>query len=80
MFTWNVLQLPRVKWQGKVELAPGKHTLEFDWKYDGPSFGKGGTSILKVNGQVVDGHPMPRQRARGPAVGRKIEQTTGRRQ
>ena len=23
--------------------APGKHTLEFDWKYDGPGFGKGGT-------------------------------------
>ena len=29
VFTWNPLQLERVKWQGKDALAPGKHTLEF---------------------------------------------------
>ena len=23
-----------VKWQGKDALTPGKHTVEFDWKYD----------------------------------------------
>jgi hypothetical protein len=40
--------------------APGKHTLEFDWKYDGPGLGKGGTGTLKVDGKVVDSHPMPR--------------------
>ena len=39
--------------------APGKHTLEFDWKYDGPGFGKGGTGTLKVDGDVVESHPMP---------------------
>jgi arylsulfatase len=60
VFTWNLVGLERVKWQGKEALAPGKHTLEFDWKYDGPGLGKGGTGTLKVDGKVVDSHPMPR--------------------
>lgn len=60
VFTWNLVALERVKWQGKDALAPGKHTLEFDWKYDGPGLGKGGTGTLKVDGNVVESHPMPR--------------------
>jgi len=60
VFTWNLVALERVKWQGKDALAPGKHTLEFDWKYDGPGLGKGGAGSLKVDGKVVDSHPMPR--------------------
>ncbi|MBX3390483.1 MAG: arylsulfatase [Phycisphaeraceae bacterium] len=60
VFTWNLLQLAHVKWQGKDALAPGKHTLVFDWKYDGPGFGKGGTGTLKVDGAIVDAHAMPR--------------------
>jgi hypothetical protein len=59
-FTWNLVQLERVKWQGKEALTPGKHTVVFDWKYDGPGFGKGGTGTLKVDGKVVDSHPMPK--------------------
>jgi arylsulfatase len=60
VFTWNLVGLERVKWEGKEALAPGRHTLEFDWKYDGPGLGKGGTGTLKVDGKVVDRHPMPR--------------------
>jgi hypothetical protein len=60
VFTWNLIQLERVKWQGKEALAPGKHTLAFDWKYDGPGLGKGGTGTLKVDGKDVDRRPMPR--------------------
>jgi arylsulfatase len=60
VFTWNLLQLERVKWQGNEALAPGKHTLEFDWEYDGPGLGMGGTGMLKVDGQVVDTKPMPK--------------------
>ena len=60
VFTWNLVQLARVKWQGKDALTPGKHTLEFDWKYDGPGLGKGGTGTLKIDGSVADAHPMPR--------------------
>jgi arylsulfatase A-like enzyme len=58
VFTWNLLQLEIVKWQGKDDLTPGKHTLEFDWKYDGPGLGKGGTGTLKVDGKTADSHPM----------------------
>ena len=58
VFTWNLIQLEMVKWQGKDALASGKHTVEFDWKYDGPGLGKGGTGTLKVDGKTVDSHPM----------------------
>jgi len=58
VFTWNLIQLEIVKWQGKDALTPGKHAIEFDWKYDGPGLGKGGTGTLKVDGQAVDSHPM----------------------
>ena len=34
-------------------LAPGKHTLKLDFKYDGPGFGKGGTGTLSVDGKQV---------------------------
>jgi hypothetical protein len=40
--------------------APGKHTLEFDWRYDGPGVGKGGTGTLKVDAKVIDSHRMER--------------------
>jgi arylsulfatase len=60
VFTWDLIDLERVKWQGKDALTPGKHTVEFDWKYDGPGLGKGGTGTLKVDGTVVDSHPMPK--------------------
>jgi arylsulfatase len=60
VFTWNLVQLERVKWQGKEALTPGKHTLVFDWAYDGPGLGKGGIGTLKVDDQVVEQHPMSR--------------------
>jgi len=58
VFVWNLLQLDTVRWQGKDALTPGKHRLEFGWKYDGPGLGKGGTGTLKVDGAVVDTKPM----------------------
>jgi len=60
VFTWDLVDLERVKWQGKATLAPGRHTIAFDWKYDGPGLGKGGTGTLSVDGKVVDSHAMPR--------------------
>jgi arylsulfatase len=59
-FTWNLVALERVKWQGKAPLAPGKHIVEFAWTYDGPGLGKGGTGTLKVDGEIADTHPMPK--------------------
>ena len=64
VYTWNLLGLKIVKWEGKDKIAPGKHTIEFDFKYDGlgaetlqygsPSgLGRSGTGYLKVDGKVV---------------------------
>ena len=35
IYTWNILGFKHVKWEGQEALSPGKHTLEFDFKYDG---------------------------------------------
>ena len=69
VFTWNMLNLERVRWEGKDALAPGKHTVEFDFKYAGlgagtmaygstSGMGQGGTGTLKVDGAVVDTREM----------------------
>jgi len=69
VFTWNLLSLQRVKWEGPNALAPGKHTLEYDFKYDGLGFatlafnnisglGRPGTGTFKVDGQVVSTKTM----------------------
>lgn len=71
VFTWNLVDLVRIKWQGNEVLTPGKHVLEFDFQYDGlgmqtfaygsPSgVGRSGTGTLKVDGKVVASHKMPR--------------------
>jgi arylsulfatase len=38
VYVWNLLNLKRVRWEGPEALAPGKHTLEFDFTYDGLGF------------------------------------------
>src|SRR5262249_7488427 len=53
----------RVAADGK--LSPGKHTITFDFKYDGGGVGKGGTGTLLVDGKKV--------------AEAKIERTVGRR-
>jgi len=58
VFTWDLLDVERVKWRGNDALTPGKHTLEFDWTYDGPGMGKSGTGTLKADGKVLDSHAM----------------------
>ncbi|HMR54911.1 MAG TPA: arylsulfatase [Amaricoccus sp.] len=60
VFTWNLLQLDMVKWQGPDALSPGKHTLEFAWTPSEPGLGKGGTGVLKVDETEVDTKAMPR--------------------
>jgi arylsulfatase A-like enzyme len=70
VFLWNLVDLKRVKWEGPEVLAPGKHTLEFDFKYDGlgvgtlafnnmSGVGRSGTGTLKVDGQAVQTITMP---------------------
>ena len=38
VFLYNFLDLERIRWEGKDALTPGKHTIVFDFKYDGPGF------------------------------------------
>jgi arylsulfatase len=63
VFLWNLVGLARERWEGEA-LSPGKHVLEFDFKYDGlgigtlafnsySGIGQGGTGTLKVDGAVV---------------------------
>jgi len=40
-------------------LTPGKHTIVFDFTYDGPGFGKGGTGVLSVDGAEVAKQAIP---------------------
>ena len=59
VFTYNLLGLERFRWEGPDALAPGKHTIVFDFKYDGPGFGKGGTGVLSVDGKEVAKKSIP---------------------
>ena len=64
VFLYNFVDLERARWEGPDALSPGKHTLEFDFKYDGlgagtlafnnvSGIGRGGTGVLKVDGKEV---------------------------
>jgi arylsulfatase len=68
VFTWNLVDLKRIRWEGP-DLTPGKHVLEFDFKYDGlgigtlafasmSGVGRGGTGVLKVDGNAVSTQKM----------------------
>ncbi len=59
VFTLNLLDVARIRWAGAEALAPGKHQVAFDFTYDGPGVGKGGTGVLKVDGKVVDTKSTP---------------------
>jgi arylsulfatase len=57
VFLYNLLDLKRTIWEGP-ELEPGKHTIVFDFKSDGPGLGKGGTGVLSVDGKEVARNSM----------------------
>jgi arylsulfatase A-like enzyme len=59
VFTYNLLALEKFRWEGPQALTPGKHTVLFDFKYDGPGMGKGGTGVLSVDGKEVARKTIP---------------------
>ena len=59
VFTYNLLGLERFRWEGSQALTPGKHTIVFDFKYDGPGMAKGGTGVLSVDGKEVAKKTIP---------------------
>src|SRR6476469_6380815 len=59
VFVYNFFNVERFRWEGPTALTPGKHTIVFDFKYDGPGFGKGGTGVLLVDGKEVASRTIP---------------------
>ncbi len=59
VFTYNLLGLERFRWEGTDALTPGKHSIVFDFTYDGPGFGKGGNGVLSVDGAEVAKQAIP---------------------
>ena len=59
VFTYNLVDLERFRWEGQDALAAGKHTIVFDFKYDGPGFGKGGSGVLSIDGKEVATKAIP---------------------
>jgi arylsulfatase len=64
VWLWNMVDLERLKWDGAEPLSPGRHTVEFEFKYDGlgagtlafnnfSGVGRPGVGTLKVDGKVV---------------------------
>ena len=64
VWLWNLVDLERLKWEGADALTPGRHTVEFDFKYEGigagtlafndfSGLGRPGTGTLKVDGKEV---------------------------
>ncbi len=61
VFVYNLLDMERFRWEGGVggedwlgsSLKAGKHTITFDFKYNGPGPGKGGTGVLSVDGKEL---------------------------
>jgi len=71
VWLWNLVDLERLKWESPDVLTPGKHTVEFDFKYEGlgagtlvfnnfSGVGRPGVGTLKVDGQVVATKTMPK--------------------
>ena len=59
VFVYNFFNFERFRWESPAALAPGNHTVMFDFKYDGPGFGKGGTGVLSVDGKEVASKTIP---------------------
>jgi arylsulfatase len=64
VFAYNLGGIERVRWEGPQALSSGKHTVVFDYKYNGLGFamlafnnqsgiGRGGTGTLAVDAKVV---------------------------
>ncbi len=64
VFVYNFLDLERSRWESPTPLTAGRHTIEFDFNYDGlgagtlafnnvSGVGRGGTGVLRVDGREV---------------------------
>src|SRR5262249_8429352 len=52
--------LSQARWAASQPLVAGKHTIVFDFQYDGPDIAKGGKGVLKVDGEDVRSQQIPK--------------------
>ena len=82
VFTLNLVDLKRERWESSEALTPGKHTMVFEFKYDGLGFatlafnsmsglGQGGTGVLKVDGKEVANRTGSSAPSQSPSNGTK---------
>jgi arylsulfatase A-like enzyme len=56
VFHYNLANVSHFNIADRDPLSPGRHTVVFNFKYDGGGIGKGGTGIVSVDGrQVAEG-------------------------
>ena len=90
VFTWNLLDLDRIRWEGPDALTAGKHTIEFDFKYDGLGMGTLAYNDMSGIGQVRHRHALGRRQggrdsedgknhSAHPAMGREPRHRRGHR-
>lgn len=71
VFLWNLVDAKLVRWEDANTLSAGRHTVEFDFKYEGlgagtlafsniSGIGRSGTGTLKVDGKEVATQKMER--------------------
>lgn len=53
VFHYNLVGVERYNIAGKDKLTPGKHTLVYQFKFDGGGLGSSGTATLAVDGKTV---------------------------
>lgn len=71
VFVWNLCDVQRDRWVAPAALTPGRHTVTFDFRYEGlglgtlaynnrSGLGRGGTGTLSVDGRVVAAQSVER--------------------
>jgi arylsulfatase len=62
VFTYNLLLLLVPRWANTdiPPLAPGRHVIAFEFRYDGPGIAKGGTGVLSADGEEVRTLSIPK--------------------
>jgi arylsulfatase len=53
VFHYNTLNIAHFEIAAKDALAPGKHSVVFEFRYDGGGIGRGGTGTISVDGKTV---------------------------
>lgn len=53
VFHYNFANMAHFDIASKEALTPGRHTLVFDFTYDGGGIGKGGSGVISVDGKAI---------------------------